>query len=127
MGARVILVEDMKALQTSLAEAMVDAASVEVVAVVETAEDAIEAAATQGWDVIVVDLFLRLGTGHAVLTGLRRHTDRQRVLVLTNHATPATRQQCLALGADAVFDKSTEIDDFLNALRGSNAVRQTDL
>ena len=116
MRARVILVEDVPALQTSIAEAMVHAANVEVVAVVETAEEAIQAAAILGWDVIVVDLFLRLGTGHAVLTSLRRHPQQQRVLVLTNHADPSTRQQCLALGADAVFDKSTELDGFLASL-----------
>ena len=116
MRTKVILVEDVPALQTSIVQAMVNAADVEMLAVVETAEEALEAAATHAWDVIVVDLFLRLGTGHAVLTALRRHPDRQRVLVLTNHATPSTRQLCLALGADAVFDKSIEIDDFLKAL-----------
>ena len=116
MPTRVILVEDMPALQTSLTEAMVNAADVEVVGVVETAEDAIEAAATHWWDVMVVDLFLRTGTGLAVLTALRRESSRQRVLVLTNHATPDMRQRCEALGADAVFDKAEELDQFLTSL-----------
>ena len=41
--------------------------------------------------------------------------------MLTNYATPEMRRQALLLGADAVFDKSTEIDaliDFLEALNG---------
>ncbi len=123
MRARVILVEDVLALQTSIAEAMVHAANVEVVAVVETAEEAIQAAATLGWDVIVVDLFLRFGTGHAVLTSLRRHPTQQRVLVLTNHADLSMRQRCLVLGADAVFDKSTELDGFLAFLSHAETVK----
>ncbi len=116
MRTRVILVEDIPAIQTSLTAAMIHAANVEVVAVVETAEEAIEAAATRGWDVMVVDLFLRSGTGLAVLTALRRDASRQRVLVLTNHATLQIRQQCHSLGADAVFDKSEELDRFLSSL-----------
>ena len=32
------------------------------------------------------------------------------VAVFSNHGDPATRRRCLALGADAVFDKSREID-----------------
>tara|TARA_Y100001972_G_C7660621_1_gene333153 strand:- start:452 stop:634 length:183 start_codon:yes stop_codon:yes gene_type:complete len=31
----------------------------------------------------------------------------------TNYATADARQRCLAAGADAVFDKSTELDAFL--------------
>ena len=36
-----------------------------------------------------------------------------RCVVLTNYATPAIRAKCLALGADNVFDKSTEVDELL--------------
>jgi DNA-binding NarL/FixJ family response regulator len=32
------------------------------------------------------------------------------VLVLSNYATPDMRKRCAQLGADAVFDKSNEID-----------------
>jgi len=115
MSTRIILVEDIPALQTSLAVAMENAADVEVVAVVDTAEAAIEAASSQAWDVMVLDLFLRTGTGLAVLPALRR-VSTQRVLVLTNYATPNIRHQCYVLGADAVFDKAAELDDFLACL-----------
>jgi CheY-like chemotaxis protein len=37
---------------------------------------------------------------------------KQKVIVLTNYATPAVRERCLAIGADAVFDKSNEIEEF---------------
>ena len=35
---------------------------------------------------------------------------RQKVVVLSNYATPDMRKRCAQLGADAVFDKSNEID-----------------
>ena len=34
----------------------------------------------------------------------------QRVIVLSNYATDDMRRRCFELGADAVFDKSREID-----------------
>jgi DNA-binding NarL/FixJ family response regulator len=36
--------------------------------------------------------------------------DAAKLVVLTNYATPEMRSKCLALGADAVFDKSNDID-----------------
>ncbi len=33
--------------------------------------------------------------------------------MLSNHATPEMRRRCLEYGADAVFDKSNEIDSLL--------------
>ena len=35
------------------------------------------------------------------------------MIVYSNYATTAMRQRCLELGADAVFDKSTEIEQLL--------------
>ena len=35
------------------------------------------------------------------------------MVLLTNYATPEIRKRAMALGADAVFDKSSELDDLL--------------
>ena len=43
------------------------------------------------------------------------------MVVLSNYATPDMRKRCAQLGADAVFDKSNEIDalvDYRLALAG---------
>ena len=39
----------------------------------------------------------------------------RKVYVLTNYATADLRKACVRLGADAVFDKSTELDEFFAA------------
>ncbi len=61
-------------------------------------------------DLIIVDLFLRQGSGLQVLEQLGRSgSDADRV-VLTNYATADVRRRCISLGASRVFDKSGEID-----------------
>jgi len=62
------------------------------------------------WDLAIVDLFLKQGSGLGVLQGCAQRRSGQKVIVLTNYATPDIRKRCAQLGADAVFDKSNEID-----------------
>jgi two-component system OmpR family response regulator len=75
-----------------------------------------------GADLLIVDLFLKSGSGLAVLAAARARGPsgrtgppqrRSQVVVLSNYATPAMRERCLALGADRVFDKSHEIEALL--------------
>ena len=64
----------------------------------------------QEWDLAIVDLFLKQGSGLGVLAACRDRPSRQKVVVLSNYATVDIRQRCAQLGVDAVFDKSNEID-----------------
>lgn len=63
-----------------------------------------------GWNLLVLDLFLAQGTGLGVLRKCMHRNGNQRVVILSNYATDEIRARCLASGADAVFDKSTELD-----------------
>ncbi len=67
-----------------------------------------------GWDLLVVDLFLEQGNGLGVLRKCLQRSASQRVVVLSNYATSDIRNRCLACGADAIFDKSTELDLFID-------------
>lgn len=62
------------------------------------------------WDLAIVDLFLKQGSGLGVVEACRARSRGQRVVVLSNYATADMRKRCAQLGADAVFDKSNEID-----------------
>jgi DNA-binding NarL/FixJ family response regulator len=63
---------------------------------------------------VIIDLFLRVGSGLGVLRALQSNGASGRRVVLSNYATDDMRKQCLELGADRVFDKSHEIDALLD-------------
>ena len=74
------------------------------------------------WDLAIVDLFLKQGSGLGVLKACRERNPEQKVVVLTNYATPDIRVRCHQLGVDAVFDKSNEIEsliDFCLEMKGN--------
>jgi two-component system, OmpR family, response regulator len=64
----------------------------------------------EAWDLAIVDLFLKQGSGLGVLAACRNRRPAQKIVVLSNYATPDIRRRCAQLGVDAVFDKSNEID-----------------
>ena len=64
----------------------------------------------QKWDLAILDLFLKQGSGLGVLAACRDRKPTQKIVVLSNYATADIRQRCAQLGVDAVFDKSNEID-----------------
>ncbi|MDM0112922.1 response regulator [Variovorax sp. J22R133] len=76
------------------------------------------------WQLAIVDLFLKQGSGLGVLQECASRRSTQKVVVLSNYATPDIRTRCSQLGADAVFDKSNEIDalvDFCVAMATEQA------
>lgn len=77
----------------------------------------------QQWDLAIVDLFLKQGSGLGVLAACRDRQSRQKVVVLSNYATADIRQRCAQLGVDAVFDKSNEIDALVEYCLEQNATR----
>lgn len=111
----VFLVEDNALIRDNLIVALEELVDMRVVAWAESEEAAAEwlREHPDGWQLAVIDLFLRDGSGLGVLQACRSRDPRQRAVVLTNYADVDIRAQCLALGADAVFDKSTELDAFL--------------
>jgi len=106
------LVEDNLTIRENLIPALEDLANARVVGFAETEE----AAATwltdhqKEWHLAIVDLFLREGSGLGVLASCRVREAHQKVVVLSNYATRDMRERCMAMGADAVFDKSTELE-----------------
>ena len=113
MALRIFLVEDSAALRAHLASILVADAGVKVVGMAETEKQAISwlGAHAGGWDVVLVDLFLREGTGAGVIEHCRRRQPGQKVFVMTNHARDdALLQHCQQLNADAVYHKATGLD-----------------
>ncbi|RYF07578.1 MAG: response regulator [Comamonadaceae bacterium] len=109
-----LLVEDSQTIRDSLIPTIRELAGIEVVGVAESPQEAIVLAQERNWSLMILDLFLKDGSGLNVLEALHGRTHGQRIVVLTNYATPDVRVRCAALGSDAVFDKSTELDDFFD-------------
>jgi DNA-binding NarL/FixJ family response regulator len=111
---KTFLVEDSPVIRSNLIAALEDLAPVAVVGFADSANDACDqltALETAGdCDLVIVDVFLKSGSGLDVLRSLRSQDSSLRRVVLTNYATPEIRAECLALGASAVFDKSRDIE-----------------
>ena len=112
---RVVLVEDNTTIRETLVPALQELAGARVVAMADGAQEALATLRQVPWDVLVLDMFLREGTGLEVLAQLPGELAGRKVYVLTNYATADLREACVRLGADAVFDKSTELDEFFAA------------
>lgn len=61
-------------------------------------------------DLVIVDIFLASGLGTEVLRRAKHAHARPKFVVLTNYATDDIRRRVMALGADRIFDKSTDLD-----------------
>lgn len=116
MKLKTYIVEDNATIRENLIATLEELASIEAVGVAETEDDGkfwLTADSSQ-WDLVIVDLFLRQGSGLGVLAACRTRKPHQRVVVLSNYATADVRMRCAQLGVDAVFDKSNEIEALLD-------------
>ena len=109
------LAEDNQIIRDNLINTLEEIAHVQVVAHAVTQAEASRWLTLHDgtWHLAIVDLFLKEGSGLGVLAGCRHREPYQKVVVLTNYATPEVRRRAAELGADAVFDKTTEIDALL--------------
>ena len=112
MQLRTYIVEDNATIRENLIGTLEELACIKSVGIAE-GEDAGKAWLghhNDQWDLAIVDLFLKQGSGLGVLEACRVRGQDQKVVVLSNYATADMRKRCAELGADAVFDKSNEID-----------------
>jgi DNA-binding NarL/FixJ family response regulator len=118
---RLFIVEDSPVILDNLTATLEELAPVVVVgsAVDESAAKLWLLAPENHWDVVIIDIFLKAGSGLGVLraTGQSQsdahHHPIGKQVVLTNYATDDMRERCRVLGADRVFDKSNEIDGLI--------------
>ena len=111
MQLNTYVVEDNATIRENLIATLEELAPVQALGWAETERDARAwLSANASWDLVIVDLFLKQGSGLGVLEALQQRGRNQRAIVLSNYATADMRKQCAQLGADAVFDKSNEIE-----------------
>lgn len=114
MRLRIFLVEDSPVIRDSLIEVFEELLPARVVGWAATESDSVAwlKQNTASWDLAVVDMFLAEGNGLGVLQSCKTRRMDQRMVVFSNYATAQIRERCLIEGADAVFDKSHELEEF---------------
>ncbi|MDO9404756.1 MAG: response regulator [Polaromonas sp.] len=110
------VVEDSATIRENLISTLEEIAPVKVIGFSETESHASRWLVEHhiDWQLAIVDLFLKEGSGLGVLKACSKRAAGQKVVVLTNYATADIRARCMALGADAVFDKSNELDQLFD-------------
>ena len=127
MTFRAYIVDDSSTVRDNLIETLKELADIEPVGTTDSEHEAKRWLGANSWDLAIVDLFLREGSGMNVLEACRRRNPQQKIVVLSNHSSRDVRWRCRQLGADAVFDKSTELEalvDYCAGHRGQLDVAQ---
>ena len=127
MRLKTYLVEDNPTIRENLIATLEELVDIDAIGVSDTENEAKLWLQNnpRSWDLAILDLFLKQGSGLGVLAACRDRQPSQKVVVLTNYATTDIRQRCTQLGVDAVFDKSNEIDglvEFCQQQSGTNTV-----
>jgi DNA-binding NarL/FixJ family response regulator len=122
------IVEDSPVIREDLIATLEELAPVRVVGSAEDETVALQWLAEPGRrvDLVIVDLFLKSGSGLGVLRALAAQPRSFKLVVLSNYAAPAMRRSCLELGSDHVFDKSTEIDALVSYCQALAADRSAE-
>ena len=121
---RILLVEDSPLLRGRLENMLSQHAAFKVTGLAAAEAEAIEKLDTVPYDVIVVDVELRPGSGIGVIRQARaRNKDVKDgghvwIIVLTNYDLPTVRERCMQAGADHFLDKMREIDQLIPILLG---------
>ncbi|WP_428422590.1 response regulator transcription factor [Methylibium sp.] len=117
---RVFIVEDSPVIRANLIDTLEELTPVSVVGWSDGEAGALTwlAEHPDGWDLLIVDLFLKQGSGLGVLQACKQRTPGRKLVVFSNYATVDLRMKCMELRADAVFDKSNEIDGLIDYCAG---------
>lgn len=109
---RTYIVEDSPVIRENLIATLEELVAVDVVGTAEDESSAVKWLAHPDHlvDLVIVDIFLKGGTGLGVLRAATGLPPGAKLVVLSNYATQDMRRKCLELGAHKVFDKSDEID-----------------
>jgi two-component system, OmpR family, response regulator len=115
-AVRTFIVEDSALVLRELSSTLEQSSDIRVVASSDSESDALKTmrSAADAYDLIVIDVFLKQGSGLRVLRDAMLLQSQARVVVLTNYATLDVRKRCISLGADRVFDKSRQLEEFID-------------
>lgn len=116
MHLKAFVIEDNATIRENLIGTLEELTCVRVAGTSATENDAVAwlSQNAEGWDIVIVDIFLKQGSGIHLAQRIKRVRPTQKVVVFSNYINANVRKRCAQLGVDAVFDKSTEIDSLVD-------------
>jgi DNA-binding NarL/FixJ family response regulator len=118
---RIAIVEDDPVLRQSLVALLGDCADIDIVMTTGSEEEADRWLGEHydDWDVAIVDVFIEAGNGIRLLGAHRHRPAGRRIAIFTGFATRQARASCELLGADAVFDKTCDLEALIAYCAGT--------
>ena len=117
---RVLVVDDSPLIRERLSELISALPVAEVIGVAENAREGFEMTESLSPDFVTLDLHMSGGNGFEYLERVQSSSASPHVAVLTNYFNEQYRKRCLALGAVAFLDKSSqfgELEELISTLR----------
>ncbi len=112
---KILIADDSEDLRNRLRKMISSLSCVELAGEAVSAYEAIDMAASQKFDIAILDIEMP-GSGIKALKKIKTTCPETRVVMLTNHAGPFYRNTCLKAGADVFLDKSMQFEQLPEVL-----------
>ncbi|MGC4029361.1 MAG: response regulator [Steroidobacteraceae bacterium] len=112
---KVLLVEDSSRIAAMLRDLLENETGIHDIQIVADQQSAIVEARQTHYDLMILDLQLRTGTGFGVLEALG--PQHPPTIVLTNYALPQYRRRAQELGAEYFLDKSKDLEQLQSIIQ----------
>ena len=114
---KVLLADDSKLVRERLAVQLCELDRVELVGKTEHIVESLELIQRLKPDVVVLDIHIPGGNGIQALEAIKKEPGAPVVIMLAMLPYPQYRKKCLEAGAEFFFDKATEFDLVMQALK----------
>ena len=114
---RVVIADDSSIVRGRMASLLTDLKQVEIVGEAQDVPETIESVTRLKPDLVILDIQMPGGSGMDALEKIKRDKPAPIVMMFSNDPYSQYRKRCMDLGADYFFDKSTEFEGLLDALK----------
>ena len=111
------MVDDSAPLRERLAGRLVSLGLVEIVGEAGSVPEALEAFRALQPDLVVLDIQIPGGSGFDVLRAIKKERPATTVVMLTNFPCTPFRWRCKLMGAEYLFDKTSEFEKVADVIR----------
>ena len=112
----IFIVDDSAIIREHIVAMLTRISNTKITGQANDAPEAIEEIARNPPDLVVLDIALRSSNGMDVLRYVSREYPATKVIILSNHSEPESRELFLYAGAYQFFDKSLEFEKIRDAI-----------